>query len=157
MVIWYIFPVLVCSGKPSFGCEASFCVETRQEKGPKQGCQIFLDTINQNGEKYTKLPQHYLMVIKYILDGCKIFQMTVKCTNSLYSKALQNLPKFGFWFENVPSGIPGPKMGIFFAACYSFRISAQTQIRSDMEIDKMKESISETFRSQSFPGMPDFS
>jgi hypothetical protein len=32
---------------------------------PNQGCQIFLDTIYQNGEKYTKLPQHYQMAIKY--------------------------------------------------------------------------------------------
>jgi hypothetical protein len=30
-----------------------------------QGCQIFLDTIYQNGEKYTKFPQHYQMAIKY--------------------------------------------------------------------------------------------
>jgi hypothetical protein len=30
-----------------------------------QGCQIFLDTTYQNEGKYTKLPQHYQMVIKY--------------------------------------------------------------------------------------------
>jgi hypothetical protein len=30
----------------------------------KQGCQIFLDTVYQNGGKYTKLPQHYQMAIK---------------------------------------------------------------------------------------------
>jgi hypothetical protein len=30
-----------------------------------QGCQIFLDTIYRNERKYTKLPQHYQMDIKY--------------------------------------------------------------------------------------------
>jgi hypothetical protein len=25
----------------------------------EQGCQIFLDSIYQNGEKYTKMPQNY--------------------------------------------------------------------------------------------------
>jgi hypothetical protein len=30
-----------------------------------QGCQIFLGTIYQNEGKYTKLPQHYQMAIKY--------------------------------------------------------------------------------------------
>jgi hypothetical protein len=60
------------SGNPAFGCEASFCVETRQEKGPKQGCQIFLDTINESGKKYSKLSQHYLP------NGPKIYQMAVK-------------------------------------------------------------------------------
>jgi hypothetical protein len=32
---------------------------------PYQGCQIFLDTINQNDEKYTKLTLNYQMAIKY--------------------------------------------------------------------------------------------
>jgi hypothetical protein len=30
------------------------------------GCQIFMDTINQNGGKYTKLPLNYQTVIKYV-------------------------------------------------------------------------------------------
>jgi hypothetical protein len=32
--------------------------------GREQGCQIFLDTIYQNGKKYTKLPLNYQMAIK---------------------------------------------------------------------------------------------
>jgi hypothetical protein len=36
-----------------------------------QGCQIFLGTKYQNGEKYTKLPQN-------IPNGHKIFAMAVK-------------------------------------------------------------------------------
>jgi hypothetical protein len=31
----------------------------------RQGCQIFLDRVNQNGGKYIKLPQYYQMTIKY--------------------------------------------------------------------------------------------
>jgi hypothetical protein len=33
--------------------------------------------------------------------------MTIKYTSSFHSKALQNLPKLGFWFENKQSGNPG--------------------------------------------------
>jgi hypothetical protein len=36
-----------------------------------QGCQIFLGTKYQNGEKYTKLPQNKT-------NGHKIFQMAIK-------------------------------------------------------------------------------
>jgi hypothetical protein len=63
-----------------------------------QGCQIFLDTIYQNGEKCTKLTQQYLMTIKYahISNGRRIFQMTLRYTNIFNSKALQNLPKLGY-------------------------------------------------------------
>jgi hypothetical protein len=55
-----------------------------------------LVTVYQNGENFTKLPQHYLMAMKYIPDVFKIFQMTIKCTNIFNSKALQNLPKLVF-------------------------------------------------------------
>jgi hypothetical protein len=34
---------------------------------------------------------------KYITNGCKIFQMTVKYTSIFHSKALKNLPKLGFF------------------------------------------------------------
>jgi hypothetical protein len=37
----------------------------RMTNGLTQCCQIFLDTIYQNEVKYTKLPQHYQMAIKY--------------------------------------------------------------------------------------------
>jgi hypothetical protein len=62
-----------------------------------QGSQIFLDTMYQNGEKCTKLPQNYQVIIKYtkyIIPN--IFQMGMKYTNIFHSKALQNLPKVGF-------------------------------------------------------------
>jgi hypothetical protein len=32
--------------------------------------------------------------------------MVIKYTKIFHSKTLQNLPKFGFWFENKPSGNP---------------------------------------------------
>jgi hypothetical protein len=32
--------------------------------------------------------------------------MTIKCTNIFHCKTLQNLPKLGFWFQNMPSSIP---------------------------------------------------
>jgi hypothetical protein len=36
-----------------------------------------------------------------------IFQMAIKYTIIFHSKALQNLPKFGFLFGNKPSSNPG--------------------------------------------------
>jgi hypothetical protein len=35
------------------------------DQGQDQGCQIFLGTTYQNGEKYTKLPQNCQMIINY--------------------------------------------------------------------------------------------
>jgi hypothetical protein len=40
------------------GCAKEECLSV-------QGCQIFIDTKYQNEAKYIKLPQHYLMAIKY--------------------------------------------------------------------------------------------
>jgi hypothetical protein len=51
-------------------------------------------------KKYTKWPQN-------IPNGRKIDQMVIKYTNFSHCKTLQNLHKLGFWFENLPSGIPG--------------------------------------------------
>jgi hypothetical protein len=41
-------------------------------KGRAPGLPDFLDTIYQNGEKYTKIPQHY------VPNGHKVYQMAVK-------------------------------------------------------------------------------
>jgi hypothetical protein len=46
--------------------------------------------------------------------------MVIKNTNVFHSKALQNLPKFGFWFENKSSGNP---------ALYHGRISISRTIK----------------------------
>jgi hypothetical protein len=48
--------------------------------------------------------------------------MVITYTNIFHCKTLQNLPKFGFWFENIPSGNPGQEdfenKNIFFLALY---------------------------------------
>jgi hypothetical protein len=67
--------------------------ENWREEAEQQDCQIFLDTIYQNGLKCTKLPQHYKIVTTH---GRKIFLTAIKFTNIFHSKALQNLPKLGF-------------------------------------------------------------
>jgi hypothetical protein len=61
----------------------------------QKGCQIFLDTIFQNGEK---LPNAHNITnsTSSIPNGLKTFQRTIKYTNIFHSKALQNLPKLGF-------------------------------------------------------------
>jgi hypothetical protein len=77
-----------CTSQVSFGNTSS-----------TQGCQIFLDTIHipKRGKIYkitTKLPNHhkiYQMAIIYV------YQMGIKYTNILNSKALQNLPKWVLW------------------------------------------------------------
>jgi hypothetical protein len=62
-----------------------------------QGCQIFLGTTHQNGEIYTKCTL-------IIPNGCKIDQMCIKLPTSLIARPSKNDPKWGFWFENIPSG-----------------------------------------------------
>jgi hypothetical protein len=62
----------------------------------EQGCQIFLGTWYQNRKKCTKWTQN-------VPNGHKISQMSVnipnghKYINIFQSRALQNLPKLGFW------------------------------------------------------------
>jgi hypothetical protein len=67
------------------------------ENKPKQGCQIFLDTIYQSGGKIyqitAKSPNGHNM---YPIAVIYIFHMATEYTNVFHSKALQNLPKFGF-------------------------------------------------------------
>jgi hypothetical protein len=63
-----------------------------------QGCQIFLDTMHQKGEKYTKWPQTIPNGHKLdIPNGHKIFLMVIRYTNIFHSKAFQNLPKIGIF------------------------------------------------------------
>jgi hypothetical protein len=46
---------------------------------PRQGCQIYLDTIDQSGYKCTKVPPNYQMAFKYT-KWPKIFEMVFKYT-----------------------------------------------------------------------------
>jgi hypothetical protein len=75
-----------------------------------QGCQILLDTIYQNEGKYTKLPQHYQMAIKYTKWPLRIPAFSIL-------RASKINPNWDFWFENKPSGNPDrvPKIGRFFS------------------------------------------
>jgi hypothetical protein len=73
-----------------------FCARTRKS-GPRHGCQIFLDTMYQNGEKHTKLPQNMHTTWLQNISNCrKIEPMTIKYTNVFQFKALQNFPKLRF-------------------------------------------------------------
>jgi hypothetical protein len=45
------------------------------------------------------------MSIKYNKNR-KMDQVSIHYTIIFHSKTLQNIPKFGFWFENKPSGNP---------------------------------------------------
>jgi hypothetical protein len=54
-----------------------------------KGCQIFLGTTYQNGEKYTKRPQNVPNGTQNVPCDHKMYQMTTKCTE---------------WTLNVPFG-----------------------------------------------------
>jgi hypothetical protein len=71
-----------------------------------QGCQIFLDTIYQNGGKY-----HFATKL---LNGYNMYQMAViysKCPKNITAFSItrpsNSYPNCNFWFENMPSGNPG--------------------------------------------------
>jgi hypothetical protein len=71
-----------------------------------QGCQIFVDKIYQNGgqcmyQNTTKLPNGY--TVHQMAEIYSKWQLHT-FTNIFHCKTLQILPKFGFWFENTPSG-----------------------------------------------------
>jgi hypothetical protein len=77
-----------------------------------KGCQIFIDTIHQNGEKLTKLPLNQQ-------NGHKIYQLSVIFSISRLSKNYQN---WNFWFENIPSGnpaVPTWRWASFFESAHS--------------------------------------
>jgi hypothetical protein len=74
--------------------------------GGPTGCQIFLGTIYQNGEIYTKLLENIPNVHKIYEMGRKIDQMSIKYIYMFHCKTLQNVPKLQFWSENKPSGNP---------------------------------------------------
>jgi hypothetical protein len=102
-----------------------------------QGCQIFLDTKYQNGEN---IPNYHEMAKWYqnIPNGCNIFQMTIKCTNIFLSKALQNLPKLGFCFENIPSGNParGDDVQVVFCLIAAFTVAIRMKGENIRNLEK---------------------
>jgi hypothetical protein len=73
-------------------------LDARYSASFEQGCQIFLDTIDQNGGKYTKLPLNCQMTIKYVyqMSVIYVFQMAVTYDNLFHFEALKKLTKLGF-------------------------------------------------------------
>jgi hypothetical protein len=70
----------------------------------RQGCQIFLSKIYQNGGKYTELPQHYKMAMKYTKRPQNIPPFSILRPFKIY-------PNWSFWFESKPSGNPAQRFG----------------------------------------------
>jgi hypothetical protein len=64
-----------------------------------QGCQIFLETVDQNGVKYTKLPLNYQMALKCTKWSKSIPAFSIPRPSKMY-------PNRDFWYENIPSGNP---------------------------------------------------
>jgi hypothetical protein len=81
-------------------------IHKRNEKnrGRRHGCQIFLGTTYQNGEKNTKWPQNkYTKWRLNISNGHKINQVLIKYTKVFYCKTHQNLPALGVlvWKQTI--------------------------------------------------------
>jgi hypothetical protein len=78
-------------------------------RGRSRVARFFMTQCTKTGKIYTILPQNYRMAVKYtncqylIPNGHKIFQ---PFSNSRLS---QIYPNWDFWFENIPSGNPGPQ------------------------------------------------
>jgi hypothetical protein len=73
---------------------------------PKKKCWPESGLPDFSWPQHTKMGKIYQMTINYtkwpliLLTGCKLFQMDIKYNNIFHSKALQNIPKVDFWFEN---------------------------------------------------------
>jgi hypothetical protein len=64
----------------------------------EQGCHISLGSTYKNGKIYTKWPHNIHTIFpKIIQNGRKILEMAKKITRSVQSKALENIPKLGFF------------------------------------------------------------
>jgi hypothetical protein len=90
-----------------------------------QGCQIFLGTEYQNGEKIQNYHDLYQMSIKYNKrpqNGPRVH----KCTNIFYCKTLQNLPKFVFLVRKQTIWQPCHNPPFFFLLSRSNFLSALT-------------------------------
>jgi hypothetical protein len=70
-----------------------------------QGCQIFLDTIYQNGENNqlaTKLPNGHTLYLMAIIHSIRPKNIPI-----YYIQRLSKIyPDWDFWFKNIPSGNP---------------------------------------------------
>jgi hypothetical protein len=59
-----------------------------------QGCQIFLAKHTKTGKLYQRTTNYTIR--PYIIPNIRnLYQMAVKFTNIIHSKALQNIPKLG--------------------------------------------------------------
>jgi hypothetical protein len=80
----------------------------------RQGCQIFLGAACQNGEKYANLPK---------IDIQNGHDISIKWPKNRPNGLIHNrptssiarpskiYPNYDFWFENIPSGSPGHRLG----------------------------------------------
>jgi hypothetical protein len=71
-------------------------------------------------------------------------QMGIKYTNIFHSKALQNLPKLDFWFENIPSGNPGVGR-VFFRKMHLSKSSKAPSKRSKKVAVKLLQQVKPFF------------
>jgi hypothetical protein len=84
----------------------TFCRLFKDARAGGQGCQIFWYNIPKRKICILNYHKQYQIARKYtkwpwnVPNGHTIYQ-------PLYYKALQNVHKLGFWYENKPSGNPG--------------------------------------------------
>jgi hypothetical protein len=88
-----------------------------------QGCQIFIYLIYQNVGNFFKLPLHYIPKgRKYTKMAVIYSQWPYNIPTFFHSKALQNLPKFGFlvWKHTIWQSFISLSVEMIFVFCRRF-------------------------------------
>jgi hypothetical protein len=98
---WFVVPRQICNPAIDLGSNP---LDEDPFSAIHQGCQILLDTIYQNGGKYTKLPLNYHIAIPRMYQMAVIYSKWH--TNLSIPKPCKMYPNWDFWFENIPSGNP---------------------------------------------------
>jgi hypothetical protein len=85
---------------------------------PDFSCYTYIPNLEKMYQMNTKCTKQSHKISPNV---CKIVQMALKYLNMFQSKALQNLPKLEFLFENKPSGNPAANCHTHFQQRYKFR------------------------------------
>jgi hypothetical protein len=98
-----------------------------------QGCQIFLDTIYQNGTKRTQLQLNGQMAIMCI------FQMSIEYTVPTFSipRPTKIYPNWYFWFVNISSGNPDTDYHANISTLCKFGRKEGSEIENFPELAKL--------------------
>jgi hypothetical protein len=120
-----------CSAEAKFGekiafyCRRTICCHSwsriERRRAGIRVARFFLVHDTKTGKMY-QMNTKCTKWSKNIPTVCKIFQMAIKCINIFQSRALQNLPKLGFWARKETIWQPwwGSPHRVTCDRCYDF-------------------------------------